>query len=256
MSLTQSCIHEANGMNGQIQNNRLMESSGFTLLELVLATMISALVVGILTTALSFSLRLWERQQNQKTSEMPQLLELMKWQLANFDPVPVATGEGNQAHMLFIGDQFSLAFATDHSVKALSKGVPIIARYVYSQSEKKLYYAERPLDPYHSDDIKQFLKMKPEEGKTWPQFFPTSVADFSFSYRGGGEKKGESWTAWEEEDAIPSIVTVEWTPGQGAESFKLGMTPNFMLAANKDAAQKARSQTQHSESGSSSQEAQ
>jgi type II secretory pathway pseudopilin PulG len=164
------------------------QSAGFTLLELVLATMISALVMGILATALSFSLRLWERQMNRKTSDMPALLELMKWQLANFDPVPIATGDGNEARPLFLGDAHSLTFATDRSVKALSKGAPIIARYVFSQADKKLYYAERPLDPYHPDDLKAFLELAPGDEKTWPRFLPTDVESFAIGYAGSEEK--------------------------------------------------------------------
>ena len=232
-------VASTRNMKAQIRGSRLKESSGFTLLELVLATMISALVMGILATALSFTMRLWERQMNQKTSDMPALLELMKWQLANFDPVPVSTGEGNEKRILFIGEEHSLVFATDRSVKALSKGAPIIARYLYSQTEKKLYYAERPLDPYHPDDIKQFLAMGPGDEKLWPRFFPTDVADFAIAYT-GGEENSERAGAWDDEELIPAMVMVQWSPGEGAGSFTQVMAPNFLFAASKEAGQKAR----------------
>ncbi|HIJ69033.1 MAG TPA: prepilin-type N-terminal cleavage/methylation domain-containing protein, partial [Deltaproteobacteria bacterium] len=38
---------------------------GFTLIELILATAISALVVGILSVCFAFTLRVWQGTQNQ-----------------------------------------------------------------------------------------------------------------------------------------------------------------------------------------------
>ena len=52
----------------------LAGSLGFTLLELVLATLISAIVIGIFSVALSLSLRMWERQQDREPSDVPSLL--------------------------------------------------------------------------------------------------------------------------------------------------------------------------------------
>ncbi len=65
------------------------ESRGFTLVELVIATVIASLVMGIVAVALGFSLRIWERRQNQAPSDMPAVIELLKWQLATFEPQPV-----------------------------------------------------------------------------------------------------------------------------------------------------------------------
>lgn len=210
-----------------MKQKRIGSQGGFTLLELVLATVISALVVGMLATVLSFSLRVWEKQQNQKTSDMPALLELLKWQLANFDPTPLATGEGHQMQALFVGDEHSLAFATDHSVRALSKGAPVIARYLYSQNEKKLYYAERPLDPYHPDEMKEFLAMKPGDDKAWPRFFPTDAAEFTLDLiRGENEGAGD----------VPSAIAIRWSPGEGVGSTLQVVVPNFLFQAHKKAA--------------------
>lgn len=229
----------AGKMSARLKGGHLGESFGFTLLELVLATMISALVMGILATAFSFSLRVWEKQMNRKTSDMPALLDLLKWQLADFDPVPLATGEGNETHTLFLADDHSLAFTTDRSVKALSKDAPIIARYVYSKSEKKLYYAERPLDPYHPDDLKRFLKMKPGDPKSWPQFYPTPAEQFQLAYAGADDKSSRT-PGWEDQNKIPSIVLVKWSPAEGAGSSIEVMVPGFLFQVDKDAAQKAR----------------
>ena len=187
----------------------LIQSRGFTLLELVLATLISTLVIGILSVSLSFSLRMWERQQDRKPSELPMIMELMTLQLANFDPTPLPSELG-AAVQVFVGDEHSLAVATDHSVKALSNGVPVVARYVYLPREKTLYYAEIPLDPYHPEPLRDFLQMKPSDKEgTWPRFFPVEVEKFSIEYSAEGE--GDFVDSWNDQDKIPKAILVKWT---------------------------------------------
>ena len=61
---------------------------GFTLIELILATAISALVVGILSVCFAFTLRVWQGTQNQKPDQTFQLADLLNRQLAECDPKP------------------------------------------------------------------------------------------------------------------------------------------------------------------------
>lgn len=188
------------------------QSSGFTLVELVLATLISAMVMGIFAVALSLSLRVWERQQNRQPSDMPSLLELLKWQLAQFEPILI-NFEGKQ-RAVFQGDEQSLAFATHYSVRAISKGAPVIARYVFT-SGGTLFYAEMPLDPYHPEPIQQFLQMGTGDPQSWPRFYAMEIGDCSLSYAGG--EGNEMTTAVDEELGIPSAVIAKCTaPGDSA----------------------------------------
>ena len=62
---------------------------GFTLIELILATAISALVIGILSVCFAFTLRVWQSTQNQKPDQTFQLAELLNRQLAECDPKPI-----------------------------------------------------------------------------------------------------------------------------------------------------------------------
>lgn len=187
----------------------LFQARGFTLVELVLATLISTLVIGILSVSLSFSLRMWERQQDRKPSELPMIIELMALQLAYFDPTPLPSELGASAK-IFIGDEYSLAVATDHSVKALSNGVPIVARYVYLPKDKTLYYAEIPMDPYHPEPLRDFLEMKPSDKEDiWPRFYPVEVEEFSIEYSAEGE--GDYVDSWKDQDKIPKAVLIKWT---------------------------------------------
>lgn len=212
---------------GKAKTN-LSDSLGFTLLELILATAIALLVIGILSVCLSFSLRVWEREQNRKQSDMPKIVDLLKWQLGTFDPV-FFTIDG-KPRLIFEGSATSLSFTTDYSVKALSKGVPVIARYVFNSKAQKIYYAEMPLNPYDTDALKEFLKRKPrDDDKGNPPFFSVSVASFALTYAGGDDKERYGET-WEDDSSIPAVVLVKWVTEEGAPPFSNFVMPNFMFA--------------------------
>lgn len=205
------------------KGNRLWgRSTGFTLVELVLATLISSLVIGIFSVALSISLRVWERQQNREISDTPSLLELLKRQLAQFDPILIQL-DGKQ-RPIFQGNEQSLAFATDYSVRAISKGVPVIARYVFIPGRGELFYAELPLDPYHPEPIEEFLKMSPGNTKSWPRFYLIEVAEFALSY--ATKEKGEFAEATEDAAGIPSAVRVDCASRGDSASFSATMFVN------------------------------
>jgi hypothetical protein len=200
----------------------LAQARGFTLVELVLATVISAMVIGIFSVALSVSLRVWERQQNRQPSDLPSLLALLQWQLAEFEPILIHN-EGRQ-YSIFQGDGQSLAFATDYSIRAISKGVPVIARYVFIPTRGELYYAEMPLDPYHPAPIRRFLQMNPGETGAWPRFTLIQAGDFALSY--AGEEGKEALQSIEEGSGIPSVVMVKCATPENTASFFAALPVN------------------------------
>ena len=205
----------------------LRDHSGFTLIELVLATLISSLVVGILAVCLSFTLRTWEREQDRKQSDMPALIHLLKMQLANFDPMAV-TIDGQQG-IFFQGDERALSFCTDHSVKAINRGVPVVVRYIFSPEDKRLYYAEIPANPYHFEPVTEFLQLQPKGGDDqWPRFYAVDVADFSISY--GGEEAGNLEGAWSDILSIPKTVVVKWITEAGTAPFSTFLIPNCLFS--------------------------
>lgn len=208
----------------------LRQTAGFTLLELVLATFISSLVVGIMAVSLNLSLRVWERQQSRPHNHMPQIVDLLKWQLATFDATPIAISDDTKT--LFQGTEHSLAFATSHSVKALSGGVPVVVRYTYLPGPKKLFYAEVPLNPHHPDFIREFLLLKPEKPPSWPRFIALDVAQFSLAYR--AEDAEQFTTSWESDGTLPEAVLIRFNQQDGqAPSFNL-ITPNFFFPPSKE----------------------
>lgn len=202
-----------------------LDSHGFTLLELLLATLISTLVIGILSVSLTFSLKMWERQRGQKGADIPRIMELLECQLATLDTVAI-TMDG-QSLPLFLGDQNSVAFATDYSVKALSRGVPVVARYVYVPAEKILYYAEIPLDPYHPETIREFVQMNPDKKKSWPRFFSIKIADFSLSYK--AEETASYTQSWENGSVPPQSIVIKWSPQDAKRGFTAQVIPGFLF---------------------------
>jgi prepilin-type N-terminal cleavage/methylation domain-containing protein len=214
-------------MNGTTRTRERNPCAGFTLIELVLATLISSLVIAIVSVSLSFSLRVWEKNQNQQSDDVPSLLELLKWQLASFDPVRIDLDGERQ--LIFQGDEHTLTFATDRSVRAISRGVPVIARYVYAPQEKKLYYAEMVLDPYHPDPIREFMQLRPKDDKSQPRFYPTYISSFAFAF-GQKEDKGGTTESWDEATDIPQSVVVNWSSDGGASVSTQLIIPNFFFA--------------------------
>lgn len=207
------------GSNGK---DKVHGQAGFTLLELVLATLISSLVMGILASALTFSLRVWEREQNRKGNEAPSMIELLKKQLANVDPVNILSA--GESRPLFQGDEHSITFTTAHSVRAISKGAPVVVRYVYDPRERLLYYAEIPLDPYHGDAVDGFLNLQPgRESKKDSLFHSVGMTSFSLSYE---QAEREEFGSQNTGGVYPDAIVVTWSADEDASPHYALIRPN------------------------------
>ena len=182
-------------------------TKGFTLIELILATAISALVVGILSVCFAFTLRVWQSTQNQKPDQTFQMADLLNRQLAECDPKPIKFTDGT--HPLFAGQPNSIVFVTAHSVKAISQGVPIVARYTYDPNSRVLYYSELLLDPYHPGPIERFLAGGSSGGQgTEVRTYGVDFPEFVLTYAG----KESKWFShsWRTVDELPVEVLVRW----------------------------------------------
>ncbi len=181
--------------------------SGFTLVELILATAISALVIGIMAVCFSFTLRVWEVTQNQKPDQTFQLADLIKRQLAESDPTPIKFSD-TQTHPLFSAQPNSIAFVTSHSVRAISQGVPVVAHYTYDADSKMLSYSELPLDPYHPASIEKFLSGKNSGKQAAIHYYGVSFPQFELVYAGAQEKQFSQ--SWDSSNGLPVEVLMVW----------------------------------------------
>lgn len=221
-------------------NRRARVDGGFTLVELVLAMFISTLVMGILGVSLSIALRFWERQQNQKPFGTPNIIELLKWQLAQFSVMPAKVD--GKSRLLLSGDNRSITLATDHSVKAISKGVPVIARYVYSSKDKTLFYAEVPLNPHHMELFEELRQLNPGKGTRTPQFFAFDMEDFSLAY--AREDRTALEESWDGGAGAPSAVLVSWKTKDSPDAYSYMVYPNSIFAMKQESFEGSGSVTQ------------
>jgi hypothetical protein len=183
------------------------DGTGFTLIELVMATAISALVIGILSVCFAFALRVWQSTQGHKPDYAFMAAELLKRQLAECDPTPIKFSE--TTHPVFIGQPNSIAFVTTHSVKAISHGVPVVARYIYDPGSRVLSYSELVLDPYHSKFIEQFLAGKSSSKRESNiRSYGIEFPEFVLAYAGSESK--EFLQSWESTDKLPVEVLLRW----------------------------------------------
>jgi len=181
---------------------------GFTLVELIIATAMSALVIGIVSVCFSFVLKIWQSTQNQKPDQTFLLADLLERQLAESDPTPVKLSDNN-ARSIFTGQNNSIAFITAHSVKAISQGVPVIARYTYDSKSRVLYYSELLLDPYHPESIQKFISGRSAgEKETDIRSFGIDFPDFQLSY--AGKEAKQFMESWESAGAVPTEVLLSW----------------------------------------------
>jgi prepilin-type N-terminal cleavage/methylation domain-containing protein len=180
---------------------------GFTLIELILATAISALVLGILSVCFAFTLRVWQGTQNQKPDQTFQLADLLNRQLAECDPKPIKFTGGVRS--LFAGQENSIVFITAHSVKAISQGVPVVVRYTYDPNSRVLYYSELLLDPYHPDSIERFIAGGSSSKQvTAVRSYGVDFPEFVLAYAGKESTRfSQSWQAVNE---LPVEVLVRW----------------------------------------------
>ncbi len=193
-------------------------SPGFTLIEMILATVISALVIAIMSVCLSFSLRAWERLQNHKPDQSASLVDLLKLQLAELDPTPVKFENGS-TRIIFRGDVDTLAFATSHSVRAISHGVPVVVRYTFDPKSKVLFYSEIPFDPYHGEAMQEFLESKSAGAQQKARLYKIQIADFGISYLDG--ERDQSQKAWARGDRFPAAVVLNWTTPDAGDFTRL-----------------------------------
>jgi prepilin-type N-terminal cleavage/methylation domain-containing protein len=196
---------------------------GFTLIELIIATAISALVMGILSVCFSFALRVWQSTQGQKPDFAFEVAELLKSQLAECDPTPIRIE--NTVRPVFIGQPNAIAFVTGHSVRAISQGVPVVVRYTYDPGSKTLYYSELLLDPYHSKSIEQFLSDKSLQNKeTKIRSYGVEFPEFVLAY--ADEASKQFVQSWDSTDALPKEVLLRWKGQDSRIHAQILMTNN------------------------------
>jgi prepilin-type N-terminal cleavage/methylation domain-containing protein len=151
---------------------RLPCRAGFTLLEMLIAMALTAMVLLMVSSSLSFTTRMWLKAENEKetTGETSNLIDLLGMQVGSY--YAFDSGKIRNLHVLQ-GTESSLFIVTSHSVKSLHGGAPVIAGYVFDQSAGMVRYYEVPVDWGKLDELLDFVRA--------PQMITSEAASYEVS---------------------------------------------------------------------------
>lgn len=184
------------------------DTRGFTLVEIILAVSILAVIVLMATSALRVGLRAWESGQRRVDlqQESRALVEAVSEALAGAYPYQGRLGLSPQRVVLFEGEADEVRFVTSSPPLVLdAPGVPFHAVVLGRKGPDALRMVERmvPTD---------------EPFGPGPELVLTrSVARFSLAYRDDAGAWQERWDA-KEADGLPTAVRLELVvdPGRPA----------------------------------------
>lgn len=185
-------------------SSRRADSRGFTLIEVILAVSILAVVVLLATTALRVGLRAWEAGQRRADiqQENRALVELMSETLAGAFPYQGRLGENPDRVVLFQGEPGEVRFVTTAPPLALeTTDAPFHAVVLGLNGEDALRLVERlvPTDDPFTPGSERVLSR--------------SITHFSLSYR---DESGEWQDKWDGREAggLPTAIRFELTVGR------------------------------------------
>jgi general secretion pathway protein J len=104
--------------------SRRCKAAGFTLLELLVAMTVLAVLTGLLATSVSFGARIWEREQRQleQWAELQMVQDVIRRTLGEAWPLSVPTGTDTQ-NAGFVGSSTSIDFLGPPPAQSLVGGI-------------------------------------------------------------------------------------------------------------------------------------
>lgn len=179
---------------------------GFTILELLIATLLISLVVLAATGAIRLGLKSAEKGEDKilQHERLRAVLEIMDAQLQSEVPLQYDDDQGRRFH--FRGDRWSLQFPSSHSVRGGRSGCMLVAYQVYSEPDapgrSALYVYEKLLGIDEWSNVKLLGRM--------------DYAGFEYYARdpaAAANEDGEWKHEWSEPAALPEKIRVSLRVG-------------------------------------------
>lgn len=179
------------------------EEEGFTLVEALVALMLSVLVLSFLSAGLHFSLKAWQTSDNfDRMSQVEAARDFLRRTLAAAEPVRVR-GKDGELRLAFTGDSRRLEFVTALPERHVKAGLYEVTLYlepedVGSQAGRTFTLKIR-IAPFHA-------------GQSASQVHETSLLTgiqiFEINYFGDliEEKKARWHQRWNKGSILPSLI--------------------------------------------------
>ncbi len=183
---------------------RKNNTSGFTLIEVLIAITIGAMVIGIVAIAFSLTIRNWERAKTQPPYSIENLANFFARQLTHLygKPVPIL----GQNRLIFRGEKSKLVFVTTFSPLGISGNCKVIAKYQFIKDRHTLRYEQIVFNKptISSINMNNFL-FSTSTGRPENKLITTvsigNIEDFSIGYMSKDDTSFRD--SWNEPATIP-----------------------------------------------------
>jgi general secretion pathway protein J len=191
-----------------------MRQAGFTLLELLVAMTLMALVAAGLSSGIHFGTRVWERAEagRQAWSERFAARLLLQRTLQRLIPQSLSQ-EATETTMLFVGDRAALRFVGPAPAESAPPGLYRM-EFALVRGNAGLDLAFR-WQPYSGEPLRSPLDAADR------RVLLHGLDDATFTYFGSRE---EGWlAAWGRRVDLPRLVRLDYTtPAEGAQTMLFG----------------------------------
>lgn len=207
-------------------------SWGFTLLELLVAMTLLALLSGLLFGGLSFGVRVWEKgdAELEKLAELQIAQSLVRRVISRALSSELAEDEGQDAGTL-LGTVDGLRLVGPAPAQSLPGGIyQLSLRLDEAQEKRRLVMGWRLLRPRDEDSETDEDEKDKEENIV---VLVDDVAEVTFAYFGVADQDAgpEWWDRWENVPGLPQLVHIEITFNDGDTRIWPELTVAPMIAA-------------------------
>jgi prepilin-type N-terminal cleavage/methylation domain-containing protein len=182
---------------------------GFTLLELVIALAILAMIAGSVAAGIRLAAGSIERGEavTRDAARLRAAVGIFERVLMSADPLPIPVGDNTTAY--FVGEQNSVRFLTVGAPSAIRGGGLRLISFFERTAGEGSGIAVATASPFLAEGVERW------EGTEKPRILVPGGRDIAFSYSMGPTEEG-AWTwlpSWDlrETGRLPAAVRVEFT---------------------------------------------
>lgn len=194
---------------------------GFTLLEMIIAMVITSMVIFMISSSFSFTSRMWiKSEQDERVRDLELLVDLMAVQLGSYYVFDIQKAGGLQG---ITGTRDTLVIATSHSVKAMNGGAPVLARYEFDPGTGRMLYAELPIDWNKKDELLRFANTEVMDDANAVSY---AASEFSFEYV--SEDTEDMTDEWQGGPHNLGALNVIWRENEQEQEQTRTLSPGYL----------------------------